>query len=137
MAGFDTVRGIAFQHAYAIQLALDVVEDLNSKSLTIEGAAEIVDVELARKAEPTRPIFQPKSRTWPPGEIADVIRRWGYLDRARVFRAVKVVAKMAGVTYVHLLPDDLPEPVFLDELAPVASPEEGAPSDDAVLSAAT
>lgn len=80
MAGPDTIRGIAFQHAYAIQLALDVIEDPDAAALTIEGAADIVDVELARKAAPRRPIFQIKARQepydWPPGEIAGVIRAW-------------------------------------------------------------
>jgi hypothetical protein len=80
VAGVDTIRGIAFQHAYAIQLALDVIDDPDAATLTIEGAADVVDVELARRKLPARPIFQIKSRQepygWPPGDVADVIRRW-------------------------------------------------------------
>ncbi|MCP9487816.1 MAG: hypothetical protein MSC30_18405 [Gaiellaceae bacterium MAG52_C11] len=70
MAGVDTVRGIAFQHAYAIHLALDAIDDQDTTSLTIEGSADVVDVELARRIAPSRPIVQIKSRqepyNWPP-----------------------------------------------------------------------
>lgn len=84
MAGADTIRGIAFQHAYAIQLALDAIDDPHSATLTVEGEADIVDVELARRAPPARLVFQIETRQepydWPPGEVAEVIRRWQDAD---------------------------------------------------------
>jgi hypothetical protein len=56
------------------------LEDPETETLTIEGASDIVDVELARRSTPRRPLFQVKSRqepyTWPPSEVADVIRDW-------------------------------------------------------------
>lgn len=80
MAGVDTVRGIAFQHAYAIHLALDAVESLDAQALTIEGSADVVDVEVVRRASPTRSIYQIKARrepyTWPPGELAEIVHAW-------------------------------------------------------------
>lgn len=80
MAGIDTIRGIAFQHAYAIQLALDVIDDAEAVALTIEGDADVIDAEITRTTSPARSIFQVKSRqepyTWPPGKIAPVIVKW-------------------------------------------------------------
>ncbi len=80
MGGVDTIRGIAFQHAYAIQLALDVIDDPDVATLTIEGSADVVDVQLARKSPPPLQIFQIKSRQepydWPPADIAKVISKW-------------------------------------------------------------
>jgi len=80
MAGSDTIRGIGFQHAYAIQLALDVLDDPESAALTVEGADDVIDVEIARLTTPTRRIFQARSRqepyNWSPGEIAPVIVAW-------------------------------------------------------------
>ena len=80
MGGVDTIRGIAFQHAYAIQLALDVVEDVDAVALVIEGEADVIDVEIVRNAAPAKGIFQIKSRQepyqWGPTEVAEVIRKW-------------------------------------------------------------
>jgi hypothetical protein len=59
---------------------LDVIEDPAYEGLTIEGDADVIDVELSRRDSPLRPIFQIRSRqepyNWPPGEIAEVVRQW-------------------------------------------------------------
>jgi hypothetical protein len=80
VVGPDTIRGIAFQHAYAIMLALDVIDDPEAETLTIEGSADVVDVETARRGAALRTIVQIRSRQepydWPPSELAEVIRKW-------------------------------------------------------------
>jgi hypothetical protein len=46
MAGWDTLRGVSFQHAVAITAALDLVADAEGLTLQIEGDAHIVDLLL-------------------------------------------------------------------------------------------
>jgi hypothetical protein len=78
MSGWDTLRGVGFQHATAILAALDVVEDPTGLSLQIEGIADIVDLQIS--AEGVLRSAQVRSReepyTWQPAELAQVLNAW-------------------------------------------------------------
>ncbi|HMJ01190.1 MAG TPA: hypothetical protein VK488_15265 [Gaiellaceae bacterium] len=78
MAGWDTLRGVGFQHAVAIAAALDLVEAANGIALQIEGDADIIDLLVTTQAN-SRAI-QARSRAepgnWPPAELAAVVAAW-------------------------------------------------------------
>jgi hypothetical protein len=78
MSGWDTLRGVGFQHAAAILAALDVVEDPAATALQIEGTADVIDLQVI--AGPSRRSAQVRSReepyTWQPAEIAQVLKAW-------------------------------------------------------------
>ncbi|MCB1252067.1 MAG: hypothetical protein KDB39_02210, partial [Austwickia sp.] len=46
MAGTDTIRGIAYQQAHAIHLAIEVVEQYPEHQIRVEGRDDVVDIEV-------------------------------------------------------------------------------------------
>src|SRR5262245_24295704 len=78
MAGWDTLRGVSFQHAVAITAALDLLVDPEGIALQVEGDADIVDLLLATGTD--RRAIQARSRaepgTWPPSELAGPVTTW-------------------------------------------------------------
>jgi hypothetical protein len=79
MAGSDTFRGISFQAAYAVGLALDVLEG-KGETLVLEGTADVVDAAiLAADREPTLTV-QAKTKmepySWAPAELSKVLSGW-------------------------------------------------------------
>lgn len=79
MAGTDTIRGIAYQQAHAINLAIEIVEQYPEHQLRVEGKDDVVDVEVLDADGHLVSAHQMKSRSgapWTPKPIADVMRRW-------------------------------------------------------------
>jgi hypothetical protein len=79
MAGSDTFRGISFQAAYAVGLALDVLEG-KGETLVLEGTADVVDAAiLGANRVPTLTV-QAKTKmepySWAPGELSKVLNGW-------------------------------------------------------------
>jgi hypothetical protein len=79
MAGPDTWRGIAFQSAYTVSRALDVLEGQLGSSLAMETGHDIVDYSSFDDAGAAVLLGQAKTRiepyTWAPRELTAVIRR--------------------------------------------------------------
>lgn len=79
MAGSDTFRGITFQAAYAVGLALDVLEG-KGEILVLEGSEDVVDAGIL--GADREPILTVQAKTkvephsWAPGELARVLRSW-------------------------------------------------------------
>lgn len=86
VGGVDTVRGIAYQQAHAVLTALDVLDDLDLGALRVEGADDVVDIELFTTAGTVRHAKQVKVRaeeyTWGEAELVTVLRRWAKLPDA-------------------------------------------------------
>jgi hypothetical protein len=84
VAGVDTYRGIAYQHAQAILLALDLLEHPVATMLRVEGVDDVIDVELLDDAGRIVMGRQMKvredTRTWGQAELLGVLRRWAELD---------------------------------------------------------
>lgn len=83
MAGTDTIRGIAYQQAHAIHLAIDLVEQGPEHQLRVEGRDDVLDVEVLDADGVLVAAHQMKSHSgapWTPKLIADVFRRWVNLD---------------------------------------------------------
>ncbi|MFC1611413.1 NACHT domain-containing protein [Myxococcota bacterium] len=80
MGGVDAIRGITYQHVCAMTAALDVVEDAEGGSITIEGTADIVDYEIVDRHSELICIAQVKSRkepySWRLNEISAIIKKW-------------------------------------------------------------
>jgi hypothetical protein len=78
MSGWDTLRGVGFQHAASILAALDVVEDPGGVSLQIEGAADIVDLQIrgGRALRTAQVRSREEPYTWQPAELAQVLNAW-------------------------------------------------------------
>ena len=79
MAGSDTFRGISFQAAYAVGLALDVLEG-KGETLVLEGTDDVVDAAiLGADREPSLTV-QAKTKmepySWAPAEISKVLNGW-------------------------------------------------------------
>jgi len=78
MAGSDTWRGIAFQAAYTVGLALDVLSGDSGEILGVDPGPDIVDYSI-RAAGRALLIGQAKTRgdpyTWAPGDLVGIIRR--------------------------------------------------------------
>ena len=84
MAGTDTIRGIAYQQAHAIHLAIEVVERYPERQIRVEGMDDVVDIEVLDADGCLVGAHQMKSRSgapWTPKPIADVIRRWADLNQ--------------------------------------------------------
>ena len=83
MSGVDTVRGIGYQHAHAVLVALDVLDDLDLAGLRIEGVDDVVDIELLTVHDTVRHAIQVKTRaapyTWSATDIVGVLCRWAAL----------------------------------------------------------
>lgn len=83
MAGTDTIRGIAYQQAHAIHLAIDLVDQYPDHQLRVEGMDDVVDIEILDGRGKLVAAHQVKSRTgsqWTPKPVRDVMRRWAALD---------------------------------------------------------
>lgn len=84
MAGTDTIRGIAYQQAHAINLAIEIVEQYPEHQLRVEGKDDVVDVEVLDADGHLVSAHQMKSRSgapWTPKPIADVMRRWVSINK--------------------------------------------------------
>jgi hypothetical protein len=92
MAGTDTSRGIAYQNAQAVLIALDVLADSVLTSLRVEGAEDIVDIEVHDKSGAIVRGYQIKTRVshrpWSRAPILRVLERWTALDEDASFEFV-------------------------------------------------
>jgi hypothetical protein len=79
LAGTDTFRGCSFQAAYAVSLAVDVLEG-RAEALTLEGDEDIVDAGLEASDGSVVEQIQAKTkaepRVWGPAEITGLVGRW-------------------------------------------------------------
>lgn len=86
MAGVDTVRGIAFQQAQAVIAALDILDSDDLGTLRVEGADDVVDIEIFNRDGTLSHGKQVKTRqpeyTWGKAELLQVMRRWASLPNA-------------------------------------------------------
>lgn len=83
MAGTDTIRGIAYQQAHAIHIAIEIVEQYPEYQIRVEGMDDVVDVEVLDVDGRLVGAHQMKSHSgapWTPKPIADVMRRWANLN---------------------------------------------------------
>jgi hypothetical protein len=86
VAGFDTIRGIGFQQACALDDAVDLVLDPQAALLRVEGAEDVVDYETVAADGRWLRVRQAKTRrepgTWSAGELAPILRAWAELSDA-------------------------------------------------------
>jgi hypothetical protein len=86
VAGFDTIRGIGFQQACALDDAVDLVLDPEAALLRVEGAEDVVDYETVAADGRRLRVRQAKTRqepgTWSAGELAPILRAWAELGDA-------------------------------------------------------
>jgi hypothetical protein len=87
VAGFDTIRGIGFQQACALDDAVDLVLDPEAALLLrVEGAEDVVDYETVAADGRRLRVRQAKTRqepgTWSAGELAPILRAWAELGDA-------------------------------------------------------
>lgn len=79
MAGSDTWRGVDFQAAYTVALALDVLSGEEGEILAVDPGPDIVDYSTREQDRTLRVLGQAKTRseryTWPPGELVSIIKR--------------------------------------------------------------
>jgi hypothetical protein len=79
LGGTDTFRGVGFQAAYSVNLALDVLAG-EAEVLQVEGDRDVVDAALSDTDDIVLRSVQAKTKqepyTWKPGEIAEVIQSW-------------------------------------------------------------
>ncbi|SFC96963.1 AAA domain-containing protein [Nocardioides terrae] len=84
MAGVDTSRGIAYQNAQAVLVAIDVLSDANLASMRLEGRDDIVDIEVHDTTGAIVRGYQVKTRVqhrpWSRAPILAVLERWAALD---------------------------------------------------------
>jgi hypothetical protein len=65
VAGFDTIRGIGFQQASALDGAVDLVLDPEAALLRVEGAEDVVDYETVAADGRRLRVRQAKTRQEP------------------------------------------------------------------------
>jgi hypothetical protein len=86
VAGFDTIRGIGFQQACALDDAVDLVLNPEAALLRVEGAEDVVDYETVAADGRRLRVRQAKTRqepgTWSAGELAPILRAWAELGDA-------------------------------------------------------
>ena len=84
VGGVDTYRGIAYQHAQAVLSALDLVESDRFAALRVEGADDVIDIELLDAAGRVAVGKQAKVRadeyTWARADLVGLLRRWAAVD---------------------------------------------------------
>ena len=87
MSGNDTVRGIGYQQAQAVLVALDVLDDSNLGSMRVEGRDEVVDIEVFERSGALSLAMQVKTRVdkyaWAQGELHAVLMRWVALPESQ------------------------------------------------------
>ena len=79
MAGIDTFRGIGYQQAQAVHLALDIIESGEDWTLRVEGITDVVDIEVFTSSGSRASAYQAKTRAgsaWTPKPIIDVFDAW-------------------------------------------------------------
>lgn len=79
MAGTDTFRGIGYQQAQAVHLALDIVEAGLGHSLRVEGMDDIVDLEVLDANGRRLEALQAKTRAgtpWTPALVISIFEKW-------------------------------------------------------------
>lgn len=90
MAGVDTIRGIAYQQMQATLMALDVLDDLALSAIRVEGADDVVDVEIFSTPGKVHRAAQIKTKAsqyaWAKGELTAILRRWAGLSAAETAR---------------------------------------------------
>jgi hypothetical protein len=86
VAGVDTIRGIGFQQACALDDAVDLVLDPEAAQLRVEGAEDVVDYETVAADGRRLRVRQAKTRqepgTWSAGDLAPMLRAWAELGNA-------------------------------------------------------
>lgn len=84
MGGVDTYRGIAYQHAQAVLSALDVLESGEFTAIRVEGAADVIDIELldanGRVAVGKQAKVRADEYTWAKADLVGLLRRWAAVD---------------------------------------------------------
>jgi hypothetical protein len=79
MSGADTFRGISFQAAFSVELALEVLEG-EAEVLLLEGTEDVIDARLQDASGAAAKDIQAKTKAepyvWEPGEVMVVIQRW-------------------------------------------------------------
>ena len=79
MAGTDTFRGVSFQSAYSVLLALEVLEGA-AEVLQVEGNIDVVDASLENPSGESVLSVQAKTKAqpyqWTPKELTDPIVAW-------------------------------------------------------------
>jgi hypothetical protein len=83
MAGVDAFRGITFQAAFCVELALDLLEG-EAEVLLLEGTEDVIDARLSDPVGEAIKDIQAKTKvepySWEPADILAVIRRWAAAD---------------------------------------------------------
>jgi hypothetical protein len=86
MAGIDTVRGVAFQVAQALDDVIDLVVDRHAEIVVIEGADDVVDYEVLDHHGQRLAVRQAKTRrepgSWGATELARILCAWEELGDA-------------------------------------------------------
>lgn len=86
MAGTDTIRGVAFQQAFTVHLAIEVLGDPEVVALRVEGEDDAIDIEVLGPDESVRRAIQVKTRqeqyTWGESDLLGIIDRWTTLGPA-------------------------------------------------------
>lgn len=84
MSGVDTYRGIAYQHAQAVLCALDVLESDALAAIRVEGADDVIDIELldlhGRVAVGKQAKVRSDGYTWAKADLIGLLRRWAAID---------------------------------------------------------
>ncbi|WP_210503018.1 NACHT domain-containing protein [Nocardioides xinjiangensis] len=84
MGGVDTYRGIAYQHAQAVLSALDVLESDEFSAIRVEGADDVIDIELldtkGRVAIGKQAKVRADEYTWAKADLVGLLRRWAAVD---------------------------------------------------------
>jgi hypothetical protein len=89
MSGPGATRGFTFQFAWAVASSLAALEG-EGETLVVEGAEDVVDVQILGRDDRRLRVSQAKTRqephTWNPAALVDVIAAWMHLaedDEAR------------------------------------------------------
>lgn len=72
-------RGIGYQQAQAVHLALDIIESGEDRLLRVEGIEDVVDIETLDSTGRRVAALQVKTRSgppWTPKLVIDVFKRW-------------------------------------------------------------
>lgn len=84
VSGVDTYRGIAYQHAQAVLSALDVLESDLFAAVRVEGADDVIDIELLDASGRVVVGKQAKVRAgeyaWSKADLIGLLRRWANVD---------------------------------------------------------